>query len=196
MHHKSFVVQGKLTPKELTRVQNQINAFKHKSRPATLYTKGEVKIDPDIRSGLTYFPPVGEFRYSFNLIQSLIIEKYSCIYSNLDYSNISEIQFSSYAQNQFFKKHQDAIVGPRAVRRCLTMSINITDETKYEGGDLVIFCTDETVKLSKEIGSYVIFPAFYFHEAREVLSGIRESIVTWINSPTEDFNKFKTFVES
>ena len=56
------------------------------------------------------------------------------------------------------------------------MSMSLTLNDDYEGGDLILYSTG-TVK--QETGSMVFFPSFLPHEVRPVTKGTRYSLVLW-----------------
>lgn len=193
MSQRSFIVTGRLSEKELLKLREACSVFRTKAFKAGLYSRGSSSINENFRKALTYFPKPEEFRYGCNLLQSLIMTSYHDVYSNLNYDRISEIQYSMYETGGKFRKHQDVVATTKATVRCLTMSINLSDEDAYQGGELVVFMDNGKLVLSKKPGSFVIFPSFFMHEANEVLSGERESIVTWLHSPLDKLNKFKQF---
>jgi Rps23 Pro-64 3,4-dihydroxylase Tpa1-like proline 4-hydroxylase len=192
MSQKSFIVTGCLAEKELLKLRQSCVVFRSKASKSGLYTKGKGSINEEFRKSLTYFPKPSEFKYGCNLLQSLIITNYYDVHPNLNYDRISEIQYAIYEAGGKFKKHQDVVATDRQTVRCLTMSINLSNENEYDGGELVVFVDNHEITLSKVPGSFVIFPSFFFHEAREVLGGERESIVTWLHSPIDKLNKLKS----
>lgn len=196
MNELSFYVEGCISEKEFNNLKESVSTFRKKAFIAGLYSKKGANIDKNFRDSSVYFPKVSEFKYGFNLLQSLIITNYYDIYSNLDYDLPCEIQYCLYKQGGKFKKHRDnIIINSKKTIRCLTMSINISEENCYEGGELLIFTKDGNKVLSKKPGSFVIFPSFYFHEACEVLKGERESIVIWLHSKNNIFYEFRNTVQ-
>lgn len=102
-----------------------------------------------------------------------------------------EVQYTRYDVGGHFKKHQDVVGNGKDYKvRCLTLSMNITDESKYEGGELILFNGNEKIFLPKKSGSFVIFPSFVHHQANSVLSGTRHVIVAWLSSSLPQFKQF------
>ena len=188
-----YIVQGRLTPREIKTLQRDINIYKDRRFESSVGGSGKGTIDLSVRSSKVFFPKAEEFPKTFNILQSTIISAKQ-VYSYIDLTNFAEIQYARYDEGCFFKKHRDTIYLNSNNQRTLTFSINVSEENEYDGGELVVF--DEKGKeviaeLSKEIGSYIVFPAFYFHEAKEVTRGSREAIVTWIHSDDSTHEKFK-----
>lgn len=66
------------------------------------------------------------------------------------------------------------------------MSLNLTDESEYSGGELLVKDGTKIITGNKKAGSYIIFPSFLEHKAEPVTSGIREAIVSWVLVNTQD----------
>lgn len=153
---------------------------------------GGSDINKNVRNSTLFFPQAQDFPKTFTILQSIIIEEYGHKIPYISCNNIAEIQYARYDQGNYFKKHKDVIERDDKPRRALTFSINLTDGDLYGNGELVVYDDDknEIARLDKEIGSYIIFPAFFSHEACEVTNGTREAIVTWIHSEKPMFDKF------
>ena len=72
--------------------------------------------------------------------------------------------------------------------RKLSYSIQLSDSSDYEGGDLEFFDGDEKQKkLPPEIrkkGSIIDFPSFTWHRITPITKGIRYAMVGWVHGPT------------
>jgi PKHD-type hydroxylase len=66
--------------------------------------------------------------------------------------------------------------------RKLTVIIQLTSGDEYEGGDLEVFGTPNSV-LPRERGTVVCFPSFIPHRVTQVTAGMRQVIVAWIAGP-------------
>ena len=70
--------------------------------------------------------------------------------------------------------------------RKLSMTINLSDEEEYEGGNLKFdfgpHSTENRFVECKEIrpkGSIVVFPSFIYHQVTPIKKGVRYSLVLW-----------------
>ena len=65
------------------------------------------------------------------------------------------------------------------------MTVNLTDASTYEGGDLMLDLGDHTMRGkykvtdAREQGTIIIFPSFLHHCVSPVTSGTRYSLVMW-----------------
>jgi PKHD-type hydroxylase len=136
--------------------------------------------DEKIRKSDIYFPVPKEAYGTFNIIQSLIIQEYAG--KKLNVADISEVQFVHYPLGGKFDWHQD-IIGFRpgeTKTRGLTFSMNLSESDEYEGGNLTLKLSEnKTMNLSREKGSWIVFPSFVKHRVDEVTRGHRNAMVVW-----------------
>ena len=105
-------------------------------------------------------------------------------------------QFTIYKRGHYYGWHTDQ--GPNAIKhksknlngktRKLSLTLQLTDKTKYEGGDFQFRWIDTskknllnitTVVDAKDIGTIIIFPSFIHHQVLPITKGKRESLVNW-----------------
>jgi Rps23 Pro-64 3,4-dihydroxylase Tpa1-like proline 4-hydroxylase len=193
-HFSKYIAKGKLSRSEVRKLLKDANIYKEDRFDAAVTgnsgSAGGVNLS--VRNSKIFFPKADRYPNTFSILQSAIISEYSLICSYIDLTNIAEIQYARYETGNFFKKHRDTIYDNRETKRILTCSINLSEETDYEGGELVVYdnSDNEIAKLSKEIGSFIIFPATFYHEAKMVESGTRDAIVTWIHENVDNSNRF------
>lgn len=189
----NYITEGKLTNREIRTLHKDLNIYNEKRSDALIGNASEGVKDLSIRNSTIFFPNANDFPKTFNILQSAIIHSYHNICPYIDISKISEIQYARYDEGCFFKKHRDTIYTDKTNdRRTLSFSINVSDTSEYEGGELAVFDENgnEIATLSKEVGSYIIFPSIFLHEAKEVTQGTRKAIVSWIHAPENVHNKF------
>jgi PKHD-type hydroxylase len=69
--------------------------------------------------------------------------------------------------------------------RKLSLIIQLTDPSEYEGGD---FQFDSDIPQPdpaeiKQRGTVIVFPSFLRHRVTPVTSGVRRSLVSWVEGP-------------
>jgi len=67
--------------------------------------------------------------------------------------------------------------------RKLSLSINLTPQHEYEGGELQLEIGDETHSITGNAGSATIFPSWTNHRVCPITKGERRSLVMWMNGP-------------
>jgi PKHD-type hydroxylase len=97
-----------------------------------------------------------------------------------------DVQFTEYhaAENGHYDWHQDVwLESPRPYDRKLSVVVQLSQPGAYTGGDFEFFGLENPGAKFASRGSLLIFPSYLQHCVRPVLSGIRHSLVTWIEGP-------------
>jgi len=81
--------------------------------------------------------------------------------------------------NGRFDWHNDYSHHPTLSPRKLTLVVQLSHPSAYEGGALQTFGLG-VQELPREQGSILIFPSFVFHRVTEVTAGERRILVAWI----------------
>ena len=112
-------------------------------------------------------------------------------------------QFTIYEKGHYYGWHTDQGIKPIQHKskningkvRKLSLTLQLTDKTEYEGGDFQFMWIREdqkqllnviTIDDAKEIGTVIIFPSFVHHQVLPITKGKRESLVNW--SIGKEFN--------
>jgi PKHD-type hydroxylase len=95
------------------------------------------------------------------------------------------IQYTTYYGKQeeggHYRWHADH--GQDAPRK-LSMVLQLSDPSEYEGGNLEILSSQgEVLTVDKKKGFLAMFPSFKTHRVTPVTSGTRKSLVVWATGP-------------
>ncbi len=108
---------------------------------------------------------------------------------NFNITNIIDlIQIAEYNGEQnveeqgHFDWHVDIGHDYRSARK-ISISVQLSDENDYEGGDLELMLGNEICKMNKEKGTIICFPSYIIHRVSKVTKGQRRSLVLWIHGP-------------
>lgn len=90
------------------------------------------------------------------------------------------LQFTHYGSDDegMYGWHQDFSAD---VSRKLSVVVQLTDPSEYEGGNLQIAEGKDPVTVTKERGLMVVFPSWQLHQVTPVTNGSRQTIVAWIS---------------
>lgn len=101
-------------------------------------------------------------------------------YFKFDISGFNEgLQLTKYEYpDGKYDSHVD--VRFKSVIRKLTIVVQLTDPSKYEGGNLELIFSDEPSAMDKSIGRLVAFPSYVLHRVTPVTCGTRYSLVGWV----------------
>ena len=107
-----------------------------------------------------------------------------------DINNTEHIQYSVYNENDKGKYdwHIDTnFFNNNFTQRKLSIVLQLSDPTDYEGGQLELDVHTYGVKLANDFKKYVnqkgtviVFPSFIRHRVTPVTKGIRKSLITWV----------------
>ena len=93
------------------------------------------------------------------------------------------VQLSRYTLGQFYDKHIDFNGNPdtKSHTRKLSMSVQLSDENSYDGGDLIIYYSGEKYIAPKVKGTVIVFDSRLTHEVTPITRGERYSLVKWFH---------------
>lgn len=93
------------------------------------------------------------------------------------------VQLSRYTQGQFYNKHVDfnGNSNTKSYTRKLSMSVQLSDENSYDGGDLIIYYSGEKYIAPKAKGTVIVFDSRLTHEVTPITKGERCSLVKWFH---------------
>jgi len=82
-----------------------------------------------------------------------------------------------------FDWHSDIGAGNWAAKRKLTIVVQLSDPTSYEGGTLELRPDSNITQAPRTRGTATIFPSFTLHRVTPVTSGTRWSLTLWSHGP-------------
>lgn len=146
-----------------------------------------VPVDLDVRKSKTsWIKPNKDSEFIFRRITDIITDLNNQFYGyELEY--FEDLQFTEYSEDYsgHYNCHRDSSYNGAGATRKLSFTIQLTDPSEYEGGDLVLYhesITDKRV-LPKELGNLIAFPSYQLHEVEPVTKGVRYSLVSWVHGP-------------
>ena len=104
------------------------------------------------------------------------------------YGFTEELQFTVYEENPnsdingHYTWHLDKGLSGTAPRK-LSLVIQLSDPSEYDGGNLEILASKEPEKLKKQKGLLYAFPSYVLHRVTPVTKGIRKTLVVWLSGP-------------
>lgn len=153
--------------------------------PAT--TAGMIEPDLSIRkSTVSWIPYCDQSSWIYDKL-GFILRQLNGQFFHYDISGFSEdFQYTVYRgnENAFYDWHMDKGLSSNGLApRKLSMTIQLSDPSEYEGGELQ-FMTKSTVdNLSKTRGIVHVFPSWVLHRVTPVTKGTRKSLVVWACGP-------------
>ena len=89
------------------------------------------------------------------------------------------LQYTTYyGDGGHYDWHAD--LGPAISNRKLSVVLQLSDPSEYEGGDLQMNPGGNILTVEKGVGTLCFFPSFLLHRVTPLTSGVRKSLVTWL----------------
>ena len=165
------------------------------------YTQGTVKNSSKFRetvrsSNIKWVPHSHEFKWLYHKCIAIISEHNSYTWK-FDLKGTPELfQYTEYDAKQRGQYNWHVDTGStQTSHRKISITIQLSDPSEYEGGYLQLFNTAENdfslyesslknpyyiKSIKKERGMITIFPSFMPHRVTPVTKGIRRSLVLWV----------------
>jgi PKHD-type hydroxylase len=112
-----------------------------------------------------------------------IAARLNSIHYNFNLTGFGEpLQLTNYngSEEGMYVWHQDFNV---QISRKLSIVLQLTDPSEYEGGNLQILTGVAPVSVKKQRGIVAVFPSFTLHQVTPVTQGTRQSLVAWVSGP-------------
>lgn len=99
---------------------------------------------------------------------------------------VEHFQYTVYneKENGHYNWHLDLVSeGINVPPRKLSLVLQLSDESEYEGGELQTFTSPNSTTVTKRKGLIVAFPSWTLHRVTPVTKGTRRSLVVWVTGP-------------
>lgn len=93
------------------------------------------------------------------------------------------LQYTIYKPGDHYTWHVDDIIQQVPSVRKLSFSLQLSDPSEYEGGELQLYHANGSIFAEKAKGSITFFDSRVMHRVRKVRSGTRRALVGWIGGP-------------
>jgi PKHD-type hydroxylase len=140
------------------------------------------------KSTIKWLPINDETKFIYDKIIYLLKDANSKMW-NFNITNVVDsVQLSEYNAGSgeedggHYDWHMD-FGGNVSSTRKISVSIQLTDENEYEGGDLEFMIHRSINKAPRKKGTAVFFPSYITHRVTKVTKGQRRSLVFWIHGP-------------
>lgn len=147
---------------------------------AKTYAKGE---DASVRdSQISWINANPDINWIFQRLTANILELNKQFFNFELFGLVEGLQFTKYeAPNGHFEKHVDRALN--SMTRKLSITVQLSNEADYEGGDVELHYASEPAILEKSQGTLSVFPSYVLHQVKPVTSGTRYSLVCWVTGP-------------
>ncbi len=145
--------------------------------------------ETELRSSeVAWLFPTPETEWLYRKLTDVILLVNSANF-NFNLLGIEVLQFTSYKADELgrYGKHQDTSPADTfRTNRKLSFTVQLSDASAYEGGDVLINTPNIDESTTRTKGSMIFFPSNQTHEVTPVTRGLRQSLVGWVIGP--EFN--------
>lgn len=167
--------------------EDQLNWLQERAREATQVAQvgsnaGGVEDKNIRRSSLSWLHKNEETRWVFETLGD-VASAINAQYFRFDLVGFGEaLQLTNYDQSDhgMYGWHQDY---NSKISRKLSLVLQLTDPSQYEGGNLEIAVQGEPHVVRKQRGLVVAFPSYVLHQVTPVVKGSRQTLVAWVSGP-------------
>ena len=177
-----YTFEKAFSREELHKIENEVTLLDYQ-RATTLDSSTHTS---DRRSNIKWIPHTEDWDWLYHRLMELANIANNEIWGFDLKSAPESIQYTEYDASELGKYdwHQD--LGPGiASHRKISITVQLSDSSEYEGGDLCIWqggaSFDENIEYtSRSAGNVTLFPSYLVHSVKPVTKGIRKSFVLWL----------------
>ena len=179
---KSWIVETKeplFTPEQCQMVINCGRSEKPQKAQVGMGKRPGGGLDTKKRTTTISWLPFKEMEPMYNDINNFIQKANKNHFGFEDIEITEQAQFTEYPEGGFYDWHTDTDVNMQhqpPVRK-ISMTLLLSPENQFEGGDLEISAPGKAAKLKQ--GHAIIFASFLAHRVKLVTRGVRQSLVMW-----------------
>lgn len=145
------------------------------------------------KSKIAFFNPDDTNRWIFERM-CWVTEQLNNRFYEFDLNGFAYMQYTTYNGDgeEKYDYHMDTILGTdkpidTPETRKLSLILVLSDPSEYEGGEFQLQTGDPSPERMMTVeqlkGRVIAFPSFMIHRVAPVTSGLRKSVVTWVDGP-------------
>jgi PKHD-type hydroxylase len=172
--------EGAFTEQELNWLQQQ--AIKAEQQAQVGGNPNPSELSKIRRSQVSWLENNSNTKWVFEKLAN-VTSQLNAEHFRLDLVGFGEpLQLTNYDQseNGMYGWHQDYGGG---TSRKLSLAMQLTDPSEYEGGNLQVMTTSKPENVRKQRGLVAAFPSYVLHQVTPVTQGSRQSLVAWVSGP-------------
>jgi PKHD-type hydroxylase len=173
--------EGAFTDQELDWLQQKA---KEATQEAQVVNGKNMVVSEEIRrSELNWLGKTEETAWVFEKLAN-VTASLNADYFGFDLTGFGEdLQLTNYheARQGHYRWHQD--FGLEGISRKLSLVLQLSDPSEYEGGELQILTSGNPNTMQKKRGFITVFPSWTLHQVTPVTKGTRQTLVTWVSGP-------------
>lgn len=173
-----LALQGVFTPAEM----DAIEAHGDGLAPVRAHIGGRERDTDHIRvTRVAWIERGSQIAWLHERIEKAVLDMNSQLYKYDLYGLRENFQYTVYQSVE--GGHYDWHVDTGTQERKLSLTLQLSEPSSYEGGDLVLDAGEGNFIAGRARGTLVFFPSYVRHRVTPVTSGLRKSLVAWVAGP-------------
>jgi PKHD-type hydroxylase len=143
----------------------------------------DAPIQTDYRdSKVVFVNPCPQLDWVYRRLTDCVMELNRDFFKFDIYGFTEGLQFTEYnSPGGKYDQHIDRLFN--MIVRKLSIVVQLTDPSEYDGGDFEIIEGKKSEKLHRDQGTLLAFPSYTLHAVTPITQGTRHSLVGWISGP-------------
>jgi len=131
-------------------------------------------------SNITFLHPSEDMFWVYERLTAVVNDLNNRFFKFDLFGFTESLQFTEYVSPAGkYGKHVDKAYN--SVIRKLSVVIQLSEPSAYEGGDFEYYDSDKAEVLSRKQGTLLAFPSYSLHQVTPVTKGVRHSLVGWVS---------------
>ena len=147
---------------------------------ATVVQRSDLASRDNRVSDIAWIAPDADAQWLFHRL-ALLFTQVNASYKFELLGFVEALQFTNYGPGHYFGWHVD-LGGDDTASRKLSLTVQLSDATDYEGCDLAFHGAAE-MPIARQRGCATFFPSYLAHQVTPVTHGRRRSLVAWAYGP-------------
>ena len=171
--------EGAFTDEEIEKIKEYAKTLETETARVG---KGEAPPDQIRKTKVSWISNTPEASWLYERMAD-VARKLNAQFYNFDlYGFCEDMQFTVYDETDaHYTWHID--MGDNSAPRKISMVLQLSDPSEYEGGELQVFDKAEPETVNKQKGLIAVFPSYALHRVTPVTKGVRYSLVVWTCGP-------------
>lgn len=172
-HSKAF------TPEECKQIIEYANTLPREQGKVQSSQTVDGAIHEKRKANLSWIEPNADTAWIYNRLTYLALELNKTFFNFDLYGFMENLQFTEYNEpGGTYGFHTDKTYNN--IPRKLSLSLQLSDASEYEGGELQVHTFNDNECMDKTQGTLLAFPSYVVHRVKPVTKGTRYSLVGWI----------------
>lgn len=179
-HMNYYYFETLFTDEEIEKIKELGNALPQER--GTVVADKEQKESDYRESDIAWMDDNPKHRWIYDRISTAVKEANSSMWGYDIFGYNDPLQFTTYfaTNNGHYDWHAD--FGPTISNRKLSVVIQLSDPSEYEGGELQLQ-NPNIISMKRQKGLVIVFSSFVLHRVTPVTKGKRQSLVAWLSGP-------------